>query len=547
MDKAEEIEKRLTGEAGPFALEEVRAGGQSFLAYRRAPCSLADIYRKARSLSAAEFLIWGEDRLSYTDTLDQAAALARGLRDRFGLQSGARVVIALPNIPEAIISLIATSHLGAIAVLLNSPSRDTESFGSSPGGECLLISQERTTVSPDIVTVRRVGLQGDVMKSVTMKELTKEKGCWGAAVASDPDDIAIIAFTSGSTGQPKGVELTHRGIIAGLMNMMLAGNLANTAGAQPVPRQRALPARPRVVLIAPLSHISGYSQILLQMMIGGTVILARTSTPREVASIIQRELPRSVVGLTPSLIRSLLALRTEFDLGSLTSFHVNGYALFRSLSRLIAAELPHVMTWTSYGMTETNGAICALAGNVLEQQPNCVGRIVPSVDIEIFNNDGSRTGAGLPGQIWIRGAMLMRGYCGGGGREFEDGWFCTGDIGYVSKDRYLFVLGRADRPLLTSGDEPISCPMIEEFVIETLGAKDATIFPMDESNLALVVVPKADVEFDCEFAMSCIQELFGISLAVYTVGEIPRNGPGKIDRKLLDTLGKTLSCGRSGA
>ncbi|HWM60715.1 MAG TPA: long-chain fatty acid--CoA ligase, partial [Rhizomicrobium sp.] len=420
----------LLQDNSPFALTTARVAGRNQAIFRYGAKTLTEIYRKAARLKDAPFLVNDTGAITYEALFQQAAAHAALFAGR-GIVKGMRVPLAPHNDAGWIASFIALTSLGATAVLINGSSM--KSLHQVAAAEC------------DTAIV-------DNPPDPTQKTVISENG--SAAVQSDqiklpeseidPEQEACIAFTSGSTGDPKGAILTHRGMTTGLMNMMLAGAMA-ARGAPGARQPMTRPVTPSVLLRTPLSHVSAYMQVLLMFMIGGRVV---RSDRADICQLIADHQITSVTGISDAEIAMLLAATS--GLGPLRSIAVAGRSLPAKLRRTLRENLPGLGVGSGYGLTETNGLVSAISNSELDSRPLAVGPVLPTVECRILGKDGEACSAGESGQISLRGAMLMKGYCNAPRHATPDdrstgGWFNTGDIGYLSNDGYLHVLDKSDR------------------------------------------------------------------------------------------------------
>jgi acyl-CoA synthetase (AMP-forming)/AMP-acid ligase II len=240
----------------------------------------------------------------------------------------------------------------------------------------------------------------------------------------------------------------------------------------------------------------------------------------------------SWAGISPYRLRSLLAaLPSTFDLTSLTGLHLSGTALQDGLLDEIAEKLPDVTVGTSYGMTETNGSISALSGAELRSMPSSSGRLSPSVECRIRDEHGNDLPCEEIGEIWLRGAMLMRDYCNTP-RAKQDGWFNTGDMGQLSKERHLHVHGRDAKA------DGLSCSALERRAMAQDGIADAAAvrLPGADDVFYLAVSRKSGAQIDLPtlHARCMPSSTFDhAELRLAAMDELPRTRTGKVDRRRL--------------
>lgn len=496
----------------PFELAETMVHGRTQRCYVRAPADLVELCRRARSNGSRTFLVAGDRRVSYAEVMDNGARLARSLASY--IAQGDRVGLALPEDITWVECFLALLSLGAVVVLLGHAS------GNHMVECCRLTECHSVIVSRD-----------DGFSLLSIDDLVE---CLpGRLVASDnatqaprlvlPDDDAIIAFTSGSSGTPKGVILTHRGVTAGLWNMLLG---ASTAG-KTLHRRR--PQTPCAMILSPLSHVSGYCQMLLMLALGGKVVLLRSLGGEDALAAIQREKVTTVVGATTPVLRDILdRLADTMDLSSLVAIHSTGTLLADNLRSELARALPHVSVGTGYGLTETNGTVCSMVSVELRGNPHCCGRVLPSVDCMIADHEGLALEDGRIGVIWLRGAMMMRAYCGRAASPHPDGWFDTGDIGYLS-DGHLFVIGRAEG-LITTAQSFVACQDVERWLARSPTIDEAVVLKVG-NEVHVIIATHGGAQLDVAALRAEIIASYDIWPIISLYSSIPHTRTGKPDRE----------------
>jgi acyl-CoA synthetase (AMP-forming)/AMP-acid ligase II len=199
------------------------------------------------------------------------------------------------------------------------------------------------------------------------------------------------------------------------------------------------------------------------------------------------------------------------------------------MRRRIREKLPALGLGAGYGLTETNGLVCAVGNVELDTRPHTSGPPLPTVMCRILGKDGSVCAAGKSGEIQLSGAMMMRGYCGA--EDAMGGWFATGDIGYLSDDGYLHVIDKEDR-FLRDGDDYISCREIEDATREIAGFLDVAALAVDNGEDGqLVIVTAPGIEDFSGIRASLAQQFPSriIDRARFVVAEhLPRTASGKI-------------------
>jgi long-chain acyl-CoA synthetase len=495
-----------------FELKDASIDGLSCRIYPRAPRSLNDIYRRALGMGAAPLIVSATGRLSYRQTFEEVARQSAMLRWKLGAGPGVRIGIATRDPVQWIVSFLAVTSAGATAVLLP---------------ESQLLSSI------------------DELRSIPVIPMETPPACPPGSISLEslpPEQEALITFTSGTTGTPKGAVSTHLAVVTGLMNTMLSAVLAKEVLAKDWTRDASrVSGRPRrtpcTLLLSPLSHLSGYGQLLLTLMSGGRLVMMPSWDRAEVSRVLDLEQVGSIVGATPAQLLELARARAQP--ASLFTAAMSGAELHLQFLRELAAEWPDLVIGTAYGLTETNGSIAAAPASArFDGVPAC-GRVVPAAQVRVVGDDGCERRAGEMGEIWVRGASLMSGYCGSSS-GLIDRWFRTGDLGALSTESCLSIAGRFSESMFIDGRR-ILASQIARAVGALPGVDDvAAIFarrPRDSRRLLLIaVVPRpgalsqrARIRNEA-LTMSCLP---ADQVDVVQCDKLPRNSRGKLDEREL--------------
>lgn len=545
--------ERLTARGSPFEIVEAVVAGVPCKVFRRAPQTLLDVYRRARACGEREFLATGTHTVTYGEIFRISARMSRAMRRVLGNAAGARIALALDNGPEWIAAFVAVTSMGGTAVALHWASGRREMWAIDMTDCAMVISSEAGAAVLAAHGNRRpvvvVDATGGGVGSAFPSDLIDNAGACGELpfagnAAVEPDSVAMIAFTSGSTGQPKGVELTHRGMTCGVMNVLLGGALASTRSTEL--KQAAKPLPPTPFLAGPFSHVSGYGALLLTMYVGGKAVTLGRWDARRCVDLMLSQRATSLIGATAEMLKELLRQEGVTGLGDLLrSVVVQGTALPQNLLRELKSALPNVAIGTGYGLTETNGSVCMGSEAMLHQRPNTSGRPLPTVDLKIRRDDGGEAEPGEAGEVVLRGAMLMRGYANqpdATARVLRDGWLRTGDWGWVDGEGFLYLQDRADR-LVACGAVNISCSAIERIIVDNDLADEAFAFGSEERGRTaglVVVVSRLEAGDSDDAAIIAVlrQEINGsvTPRIVRLAGPFPRTPSGKVDGRELRRL-----------
>lgn len=549
---AASIDAQLQAPGAPFEIEEIRLNGNACKVFRRAPTTLLQVLAAAQQFSDREFIVYEGLRLTYAETFARAAALAAAIGEQIEARKGSRIAIVMHNRPEWIISFIAILSRGATAVLVNSRGTagellaaldvsDAELVIADEGRALLLADQRRPLIVVPGDDPSRWQPRWHSFAAATAA--WPDSTLTLAAVA--PEDEAIVMFTSGTTGGAKGALLDHRSVATGLMNIQYSMAVVGTQVAARYGVDLATLSAmrpPAALLVFPLFHSSGcYSVLLSNMLSGGKIVILPKWNAERALDLIESERIAGFAG-SPTMWWDMLQIdRGRRDTNSIFSVGIGGQALHKKLLEEVAAAFPQAMVGVGYGMTETNGTLCQLVGPALLERPSASGRILPTAEVRIMRDEQTEAAVDEPGEVWVRGAMVMRGYCGNpqatAAALRPDGWLRTGDIARIDGDGYLYIVDRK-KHIVISGGENISCTEVEAAALEFPGVAHAAAMGVADERLgeklvlAIVAAPAVDDE--------ALKQFIGSKLAIYKVPRrivrldaLPYNALGKVNRALL--------------
>jgi long-chain acyl-CoA synthetase len=399
--------------------------------------SLAELVRSAAAehpdkpalLHEDATVTWGElDAL-----VDEAAA---GLHARVP-ERGARVAILLPNSVGFVVAYFAILRAGLVAVPLNTAYTPPElDHQIQDAGTSLLVTDAEHVGLLDGVPADQVVVVGAGERS--WDELLAGGVGGETGDVAGPEELALLLYTSGTTGQPRGAMLTHRALLA---------NLEQLARIEP----SVVAGDDIVLLVLPLFHVYGLNAGLGQVAwAGATAVLSDRFDPVETLALVHDRHVSNIVGAPPMFVAWSMLPDLEASLASVR-LAVSGAA------PLPPAVLSHVLESTGhhvfegYGLTETAPVLTSTLCSEVAK-PASVGRPIPGVEIKILDDDGDEVDEDDPGEIVVRGPNLFSGYWPDGAEGPDaDGWFRTGDIAYADPDGDLFLVDRTKELILVSG------------------------------------------------------------------------------------------------
>ena len=506
---------RLTGPKSPFALVMGQDGPQ----FVSGPQTLVEVYRRARRMAAAPLVILGDKAISYAEILEPGLALAGALRRR-DLQ-GRRIAVDLEDKVEWLRWFVAITAAGASAVLVPAQSGQGEVAVYLDAADCHLIVTRRDRPYAGV----------ENLLGLTTTDAVEE---WTLA----PEAEALVAFTSGSTGVPKGVRHSQRGLLAGQKNMMLLGAVVGKLAVQPdAPPADARPTgAPTPLIVAPLSYVAGYSAFLLALSTGGRIALSQgVVTVEEACALVERWALSSIVGAGDDFIRRLIRTpAASSKLSSLRRLQFHGAGLRTEIRREVAEALPDVQILTGYGLTETCGAVASAPARLVPDDAGG-GWLSPGVAYRLAPADPT---SGLPeaaGYLELRGEMVMLGYLNpvqNTAAFTPDGWFRTDDFCDVTDDGWLTV---AERPRGLIGPEGAAAPrlMLEAAIRDITGVDEAVVDALEDGEtLRVVVQARAGQEISDIQIVRALSEraLWTGPVLVEARETLPRTASGKLDR-----------------
>ncbi|MFU8866946.1 long-chain-fatty-acid--CoA ligase [Natronococcus sp.] len=484
---------------------------------------------------------------SYEEFWGQTGAFAAALEER-GIGEGDRVAIYLPNVPPFVVAFHGTLRAGGVVVPMN-PQYKAREIGhllADSGAEVVVALAdlvpfvEEVRDETDVEHVVAVGGEAD---GATAFESFLEPGDPDVVDRAD-DDVAVQPYTSGTTGRPKGVQLTHRNLES---NARMANELIPD-GIRPDDKQLG---------VLPLFHIYGMTVVMnATLFAGGTYHAVPEWDAQEAVSIIEeREL--TLMHGVPAMYNDIINQpdAESFDLSSLRLCGVGGSGIPVEVLRRFE-ELYDVQLYEGYGLTETS-PITHFNSPVDGRRVGSIGRTVPGVDARVVDEafeDVPPVEAGpidedeteldaITGEIVVAGPNVMQGYYGLPEANEEafterDGkrWFHTGDLGYRDEDGFFYVVDREKHTIVTGGYN-VYPREVEELLFEHEAVADAAVVGIPDERRGetvkayVVPVPDADVDPDGikEYCLANLAE-YKHPREVEFVEELPRTTTGKVQK-----------------
>ncbi len=533
---------RATRPDGPFELSITYVNNSEFQIFKNAPPTLRDLFDQMAQFKDKEFCVFGNRRYTFLQFLQLSRKVGHALIQR-GMKKGTRVGIAARNSPEWIAALMGVTSAGGIAVALNSWwTGDELAYAISDSGANFLFGDdERLKRIQDTYFTSKVEL-------INISESTDRVSAldqWvGAAPetpltqAIEPEDIATILYTSGSTSNPKGVMISHRAIIHSVLALELLTVSAFSKSSQV--------NNPATLLTMPLFHVSGMNGQMLSAIRRGRKLVGMSKWNPDVAlKLIEKEAITYFNGV-PTMASDILQspLFEKVNLSSLQSFGLGGAGLAPSLVRELTTKLRIDLPATGYGLTETCGLGTVIGGEKLAENPQSSGRPVPpTVRVKIINSRGELMGLGKQGEIIIHGAMNFSGYWNDEEKTestLVDGWVHTGDLGYINEAGFLFITDRL-KDVIVRGAENISSQEVENQLSENPAIIECAVFGVPDDRLGEAVACVIMTSPDSDLSADDVLDHLHLKLARFKIPtyidirnqRLPRTASGKIFKRVL--------------
>lgn len=547
--------ERLIGPDKDFELVPAQVSGRPHLVFKGAPRNLAGLFLQGMEFGDRTMIVQGDVRISYSDAFDRAAALAKALREQFGAGPGTTIAVVTANRAEWIIAMLAITSIGAIAALVNSRGVAEEMLRAieTVGCQLAIIDAERD----DIICAERpdpdwprivIGTPAKALrprKDADFAELSKAApGIVFDPDTMEPEDGAIILFTSGTTGFPKGALISHGALAHSVSVACFMGTLHDIRYEEEVgealPPERRSMATPAVIL-GPMFHLSGIMPILRAISVGTTIhIMGKWNV--DVAFDMIENVGMTRLSFVPAMLFDMFgSLRATPELLGRVPYMVNGAApLNLELVDEIKKRMPNCQLSNGYGQTEGTAWTCGISGDIYLQHPAACGWPAPTVHVQLRRDDGSEPEIGEPGELWVYSPMLMNEYVGNPdatAETLQDGWLASGDIATVNELGIYSIVDRK-KNMVISGGENIYCAEVERVLGAHEAVREAIAFGTPDDRLgerlvaSVVVEPGSETSAD-EIKAHCKERLaiYKVPREVYFQSEaFPRTASGKVDR-----------------
>lgn len=467
----------------------------------------------ADAMGHREAIVSGESRATFADLANMAQSVAGQVEDN------EKIGFLSENTPLMPAALFGAALAGTQFVPLNYRLADDrlKSLLERTSPALLLTDQ-----GIDIAGIRAISMQHAGSGEITDMNAPDEDGA-----------VAVELFTSGTTGEPKSAILKHDNLMAYILGTVEFMSAAEDEAA---------------LLTVPPYHIAGIAAVLSSTYSGRKMVQLPNFTPEDWIRLAKNENVTHAF-LVPTMLQRIVEHSgVKLDLPKLQNLAYGGGKMPRAIIEKAMTLLPHVNFTNAYGLTETSATICMLGPDdhreslasddpAIRRRLSSAGKPIPSIELQIRNEDGVMCDAEELGLVWVRGDQVSGEYKGMGSQLDDEGWFPTKDRGFVDGDGYLFIDGRAD-DVIVRGGENISPGEIEDVIRKHSAIKDvaAVAVPDEEwgEAVGLAIVCEGDVDDDelCDMVRSNLRSS-RLPSVIQRWDELPYNETGKLLRRVI--------------
>ena len=539
----------ITGPGGPIQVGTIERHGRELPFITNAPSNIVDyVAYFCAQHGDATFLVEGNERLSFAEVYAAARKVAAGLVEGYGVKRGDRVGIAMRNANAWCVAYLGALMAGGCATLLNGWWQGAELAAGIEDSETKLViadpqRAERLACADHGAKVIALDITRPIDEAIA--PITAAGGSEATELPQlGPDDLATILFTSGSTGQSKGAYSRHQAVVQGIFNY-----IAQTASIVHLLTEdgQMSDIQPATLICTPLFHVTAEIPVFLQSFaLGRKLVLMPKWNAEEAMRLIQDEQVNYFVGV-PLMSYEILVHpnRSKYDLSTCKSYAGGGAPRPPEHVKRLATEMGEGKPLLGYGLTETNAVGCGnLNENYIEKPLSTGPASKPLVDLAILDDNGNALPQGQVGEACIRSIANFEGYWNNPEATkaafFDNGYFRTGDLGYLDEDGYLFIVDRK-KDIIIRGGENISCQEVEAAIYEHPDAQECAVFGLPDERLGEVVGAVVWMAPGSKADAAMLAEYLAERLAPYKVPSkiwlsadaLPKLGTEKIDKVTL--------------
>ncbi len=490
------------------------------------------------SLAAApdrEALVCGGERWSYAQCEAASSGIAGALAGR-GVVAGDRVLMFVSNRPEFVLVLLALQRLGAIAVPVGTrEQRPGLAYIARQCGAKAIVAEatlaERVPDAAQAPALRlRVSVGGRPPAGwLPLAPMLEAKGRAVAPHQAAETEAAVILYTSGTTGHPKGAMLTHLNIVHSAMHFRACMKLARDD---------------RSALAVPASHVTGLiATIASMLLVGGTIVIVPEFKAASFIALLQEERVSHTL-MVPAMY-NLCLREPAFATADLTRWRIGGFGgapMPMATIEALAARVPGLTLLNAYGATETTSPTTMMPMGDTAAHLASVGVPLPAADVLVMDDDGVEVARGEMGELWIGGPMVVPGYWDNPqatAASFTVGYWRSGDLGWMDRDGYVHVCDRK-KDMINRGGYKIYSIEVENVLMAFDGVLEAAVVarpcPVLGERVHAVVHAPGLAQDDAALRRHCAERLADYKVPetiTWSATPLPRNANGKLMKRVL--------------
>ncbi len=547
----------ITAPGARMEIVEEVIGGVRLRTFRDRPQHLSFLIDRSGRYHDREFLVQGDARLTYHDAMTRALRLAEGLRTLYGVSGGDRIGILGSNAVDWVVAFWACIALDGIVVPFNAwwTAEELEFGIEDSNTEVIITDVRRAKVAIE------AGLSPD--RVVVWGEETRPEGTrsFDACLAAEPldrttvvvrgeDAVAGIFYTSGTTGRPKGSANTHRNVIANLQNVTAFFRAVGARKAAEEPGEDAGPkSQDSDLTVIPLFHTTALMSTMIPYVYAGHRLVFMPPgrfDPEIAARLIDAEQVTRFGGV-PTIVNRIIesGAARHADFSSVKSISYGGAPASPALLEKIQRAFPSITERVvqGYGLTETSPLLTLNVGTDYFDHPGSVGVPLPTVELRIADDEGKPLPPRTAGEIRARGPNVIQGYWNRpevNAEMFVDGFFRTGDIGYLDDDGFLYITDRI-KDVVIRGGENVYCVEVEAVLESHPSVHEAAVVGVPHEDLGEEVKAIVVLEDGHDVDEDILATHAGLHLASFKVPSLwevrsvplPRNPSGKVLKQAL--------------
>lgn len=492
------------------------------------------VLSKRALISPHRYAVFFKDQaITYLEMDQRTNRLSQGLLHH-GVKRGDRVALLMQNCPQYLEAFFAIARIGAVIVPLNTrlAAAELDYILKDCGVSVLIYGEGFEEKVASLESLPNIGVQISTGKAIGTgcihyETLLDKNEPLAPGILAEEDNLLAVMYTSGTTGYPKGVMLTHLAVYHGALNLMTGLNYQYPN---------------KCLIIAPLFHTGASTPIIGHFIKGISTVLMEKFEPTDALKLIEQYNVRLMLGVT-TIMQQLLAVPNydDFKLHAWKIAILPGSPLPYALIEA-AYERFGVLAQNLWGMTELAGPGALMNLEDILDKPECAGKPYFEVDLRIADFEGRNQPSGEKGEVLVRGPNMMLGYWNqpeATDDTIRNGWIHTGDIGYIDSDGYLYVVDRI-KDMIVSGGENVYPAEIEKVLLKMPEIVECSVIGVPDEKWgevpkAFIVPNGVRVPTDDEIIQYCRKHLAGFKTPKYIeiIATLPKNASGKVLKKSL--------------